>query len=223
MALAACMADGVPGDPVSMKFQWFSYLDGADIRESCGPGAHDRYRLVYNARYNEQVRTYEVAVYEQSGRVVARATSPGLSLYQTDAGLDFGWQTSERRLDPGETERLRKALRESGVYDPTPVGLELLSWGFYWVVALCEEGRFHFNAFVYPSEAFERLSFPDFLFAHDGTGVRVNPPRPTPGGERFRALGGGPGGRDEFDRGFLLRVRENGLRGTTPLVKRSVL
>jgi hypothetical protein len=218
--LAACMARGVPQDPISMKLQWFSYLDGADIRKSCGPGAPDRYRLVYNARYNEQVRTYEVELYEQTGRLVARATSPGVTLYQTDAGLDFGWQRSERRLDPGLTERFRKALKDSGVYGPTPVELELISWGFYWVVALCEEGRFHFNAFVYPSEAFKRLTFPDYLFAHDATGVRVNPPRPTPVGERFLTTGGGPGPRDDnVDRGFLLRVDEDGLMGTTPLIK----
>ena len=38
-------------NPAVRKVAWFSYLDGNDIRERCAPGAHDRFRLVYNGQY----------------------------------------------------------------------------------------------------------------------------------------------------------------------------
>ena len=48
------------GNPITRKFQYFSYLDGEDIRRDCVAGAPARYRLVYNANYNEQVRAYDL-------------------------------------------------------------------------------------------------------------------------------------------------------------------
>src|ERR1700751_6126832 len=58
--LAACSYRGDIDNPVVRKVSWFSYLDGTDIRAACTEGAQDRYRLVYNVRYEEQLRSYEV-------------------------------------------------------------------------------------------------------------------------------------------------------------------
>src|SRR5215813_10182543 len=72
--LAACSYRGDIDNPVVRKVSWFSYLDGTDIRVACTEGAQDRYRLVYNARYEEQLRSYEVVADGGGGAyLVARA------------------------------------------------------------------------------------------------------------------------------------------------------
>src|SRR5471030_2703718 len=56
-SLAGCSLD----NPLGRSLGWFSYLDAADIRDSCAGGTGERYRLVYNAVWGEQVRGYDVA------------------------------------------------------------------------------------------------------------------------------------------------------------------
>src|SRR5689334_8870610 len=46
--------------PVVRSLSWFSYVAADDIRADCRPGSRDRMRLVYNALWEEQVRTYEL-------------------------------------------------------------------------------------------------------------------------------------------------------------------
>ena len=216
--LLGCQANGVPRDPISVKLQWFSFLDGADLREACSAAGPDRYRLIYNAVFEEQVRVYELTAYEDGGTLMARAAVPGFALYQTDEGVEFGWQTSEARLGRQEVAEFHRRLEESGFYAAPPVGLELYSTDFYWIAMGCEDGEFRYTAFARPSPAFEALSFPEFLFARDATGLAVNPPRDIPASERLRVTGGGIGSRDERRPGFRLVLGENGLKGTQPLL-----
>jgi hypothetical protein len=216
-ALVACQAGGLPQDPISLKVQWFSFVDGGDIRAGCHAGSGDRYRLIYNARFQEQVRVYEITAYDGGGVINAYASNPGLTLYQTQRGLTYGWQKSQDRLDAANMATFRKALAESDFYGPTPRGLELFSPEFYWVVMACEGGRFHYNAFAHPGWSFDRLTFPKLLFAHDFTGVRVNKPRPVPAGDRLTALGGGVGEPQDRAQAFRLVVGDNGLAGRQAL------
>jgi hypothetical protein len=59
--LGACTyREGGVGNPLTRRFQYFSYLGGDDIRRDCTAGTPARYRLVYNASYLEQVRTYDL-------------------------------------------------------------------------------------------------------------------------------------------------------------------
>ena len=60
VAAGCTYREGGVGNPITRKFQYFSYLGGDDIRRDCVPGAPARYRLVYNANYYEQVRTYDL-------------------------------------------------------------------------------------------------------------------------------------------------------------------
>src|SRR5437762_456402 len=65
LALAASPAFAQRADrkveqPIVRSFNWFSYVGGDDIRAACGKDGRDRLRLVYNAIYDEQVRTYEI-------------------------------------------------------------------------------------------------------------------------------------------------------------------
>ena len=45
-----------------------------------------------------------------------------------------------------------------------PAGQFLRSDNFYWVVAACSQGRFHFNAFQAGDPRFDALTFPKELF-----------------------------------------------------------
>jgi hypothetical protein len=47
----------------------------------------------------------------------------------------------------------------------------LRSQEFYWVTHACVDGRYSFNAFLFPSGRFSAITFPDFLLRHDQTGV----------------------------------------------------
>ena len=214
LLLAGCRADGdVPGNPIGIKLQWFSFLDGDDFKDRCGAGEPDRYRFIYNARFDEQVRVYDVTRYGEEAILLARAVAPGFRLTSTGHGLDFGWQESKARLSAAEFSELRGRLQQSGFFDPTPVGLELYSPDFYWVGMSCEEGAFHYTAFARPSPEFDALTFPEFLFEHDETGLGVNPPRNIPASERFRATGGGVGPVDDRDPAFRMVVDEDGVSG----------
>ena len=46
--------------PIVRSFNWFACVGGDDIRANCGKDGRNRMRLIYNAIYSEQVRTYEL-------------------------------------------------------------------------------------------------------------------------------------------------------------------
>lgn len=214
LLLLGCRADGgVPGNPIGIKLQWFSFLDGDDFRDSCGAGSPDRYRLIYNARFDEQLRVYEVIAYGEEAILLAGAVAPGFAFSGTIEDLDFGWQKSKTRLSPAEFSEFRRRLLQSGFYGPTPVGLELFSTDFYWVGMSCESGVFHYTAYARPSPAFTALTFPEFLFDHDETGVAVNPPRNILASERLRAMGGGVGRSYDRVPAFRMVLGKNGIEG----------
>ena len=69
----------------------------------------------------------------------------------------------------------------------------------------------YFHAWLHPSPEFEALQFPGFLFARDGTGIAVNPPRRLDAAElTFQSTRAAATGRQ---RNFWLTVGEGGLRG----------
>lgn len=214
LVVAACVYRGQIDEPVTLRATWFSYLEGGDIRAACAPGAVDRYRLVYNARYTEQLRSYELTADGNGGAVlVARALGETnlLDLQLDDLQAPWRWRKSEARLSATEMEQFLSDLERAGLFGP-PDGLRLNSWEFYWVASACRDGRFHFSAWVHPRSnwtAFEPVT--KFLFDRDATGLPINRPRPVSAAERF----GPRGGKEE--RGattrFTLQVRGAGLGG----------
>lgn len=180
--LCGC-ATGGSGNPVLRSLGWFNYLDGTDIREGCAPGSPDRYRLVYNAVWGEQVRDYEITTDPATGaaRLDARILFPEApsQIDLRDPLRSFHGRRGSALLTPSETQVLAEDLRRSGFHEPAPAGLILPSDGYYWVVAACMGGAYHFNAWRYPSPRFAALRFPAFLFAHDTTGAAVRPPGPS--------------------------------------------
>ena len=188
------------------------YLGGDDIRNDCKPGGMDRYRLVYNGVWEEQVRAYDLT---------RSATGEGGLLLTTifaGGGLDllgavnpfsgpWGGIRADRRLDEAEYRGIVAAVERSGFGEPPPDGLRLYSQRFYWVLSGCVNGRFHFDAWTYPGSRFDAtIAFAGPLFAADNSGVRVNRPREVDPGRNTLP------GYDTVDTNFTLVVGPNGLR-----------
>ena len=212
--LAGCAYEGAIDQPVTIKATWFSYLNGDDIRSACTDGAPSWYRLVYNGNYDEQLRTYEVVADGTGGAYYKARVQTGAGLDLTKFSFDglqgiAGWITVQTRLIPVDLAALERALEASDAFGPAPVGLRLASEQFYWVASLCRDGRFHFNAWLYPSARAAGLRFPQALLGHDGTGIAVNPPREVAGFERVGRTVRGEGRPQPFD----LEVGENGFKG----------
>ena len=216
---AACAYRGQIDNPLTLKATWFSYLEGGDIRQSCAPGAVDRYRLVYNARYTEQLRSYEVTADGTGGGVLVARALGGANLLEIrldDPQAPWRWQKSEARLAPGEMTEFVADLDRAGLFGPPPDGLRLNSWQFYWAVSACRDGRFYFSAWAHPGPQFDSFEpVAEFLFARDKTGLPVSRPRPVDAAERFGSRGG------QEERGattrFTLQVEGNGLGGITAI------
>lgn len=215
LAVSGCAYDPTAGsepidNPLARRLAWFSFIEGGDIRDSCRPGAADRYRLVYNGVYDEQVRIYEIGRGEP--RLMRHRALPPADLAQ-------GWslaeplgpwrgESAERRLSPREYADLMDRFSAGGMFAPPPVGLRLPSRGFYWTAAACRDGVYRFTAWLHPSPRFAALTFPEALARLDITDVPVNPPRRL-----------GPSLADENPSPeFTIEVGRNGLRGFRPLL-----
>jgi len=183
LAAGCAYREGGVGGPITRKFQYFSYLGGDDIRRDCVEGAPARYRLVYNANYDEQVRAYDLRRNAAgSGATLASQVFGGggnlaAGFNPLDPTGPWRGTSAQVQLDEAAYLQLIRAIEASGFGEPAPAGLTLPSWGFYWAVAACAGGQFHYNAWLYPSDRFERVQFDKILFALDGTKTAVNPPR----------------------------------------------
>jgi len=214
LLVCACTYRGQVDKAPTIKVTWFSYLNGDDIREACAPGSPLHYRLVYNADYDKQLRSYEMVSDGGEGlHFVARAMSgSGIDIskfsLQDPLGLG-GWQRAGEPLDGAVLAEIDHALEWSGAFEPAPKGLRLYSDQYYWVAALCHQGKFYFNAWLYPSKPYDRLSFPQVLYGHDKTGIPVAPPQAVGPAARLK---GAPQGTIP-NQIFEIRVGENGLVG----------
>ncbi|HEY5597233.1 MAG TPA: hypothetical protein VIK47_00385 [Kiloniellales bacterium] len=182
LVVAGCAYRGQIDQPITLKFTWFSYVAGDDIRAACAPGGQDSYRLIYNGSYREQVRSYEVVGDGAGGGYytarVMRGSGLDLNRFSiSDPQAVANWTVARSRLTAADMSALRAALAESGAFSNDGAGLRLASEQFYWTAATCRDGQFHFNAWLYPSDRYARLRFPAALLGHDQTGVAVNAPR----------------------------------------------
>lgn len=215
LLLAACLSGDSASNPLLQRFVWYGFLNGNDLRETCFEGSPPRYRLVYNARYQEQVRRYEVISDGAGGGIVvsrAQGSNHLASVSLDDVLAPWRWQRSETRFSPEDFARFETALGQSGFFEPAPQHLRLPSAGFYWIGVGCREGRITFNAWRYPSDRFEGLTFPAMLFAQDKNELPVNPPRTIDAAE-LTFQRSNTAFIDNTGTVFWLRVGENGLAG----------
>ncbi|MBC7906758.1 MAG: hypothetical protein H7Y60_08440 [Rhodospirillaceae bacterium] len=174
-AVASCTYQGEDiGDPLTRKAQWFSFVDGEDIRATCAAGTPDRTRLVYNGIYDEQLRIYEVDALRRI--LTIRVVQPGNGARLSTGDLLAPWRAVEEKvqLDQPTYDRLVASFAQGGMFAPPPVGLELPSRSYFWTAAICKDGKYGFTAWKYPSAAFDQMGFDKNLFALDPTGIAIN-------------------------------------------------
>lgn len=180
--LAGCASTGPTDNPIRRGFTWFSYLGGDDLRVSCQPGSPERYRFVYNARADEQIRTYDIIVGPSGGgRLESHVITDGDldRLSVTDPLRPWRGEEMEVAVGAADIMALRDALAASGFDRPAPRGTFLRSDDFYWIVSACQAGVFRFNAYSRDMPSFQAIRFDAPLYAMDPLTARVavNPPR----------------------------------------------
>lgn len=203
--------------PVKRSLNWFAYVGGDDIKSACAPGGRSRIRLVYNAIWDEQVRTYEVGlqpdgfagltvgVLADQGNVANIVIGGGSNL-----GTPWSMRKAERVLNAAETSELMALLQASSAFGPPTDGMRLPDNDFWWTVASCRNGVWGFQAYHHPTDRFANVKFADKLFGWDTVAVPVNKPRKLEPAE-FRRDPLAPHGRDRGDR-WQLVVGKEGLR-----------
>jgi hypothetical protein len=218
VVLAACSYKGGENQPVIRKFTWFSYIAGEDIARQCTGSRGERYRLVYNGVYNEQVRSYDITPAER-GRyqikinVTEEADIRSFSLDLNNPDLFHPWRpkVSTTNISASNLGVLKKTLKNAGFFDSPPPSENLPSIGFYWVISACIDGKFSQNAFLWPDNKFKQAQFGKLLSAWDFTDIPVNLPRKT---SNFGVYG--TNDTTEYRNHFNLRFGSNGfLRHTT--------
>ncbi len=212
--LATACASGGPSDnPLVRPFQYFSYLNGDDIRQECAPGADSRYRLVYNALYEQQVRTYDIrqASGAKEGVQESRVFSRGIGAHFGigSGGVDFKDQPqSQESLSYDDLVAIDKALIDSGFERPAQEGMKLHSDEFYWIAMVCREGAFKYFAWTKENADLEKLTLIDAVSLADTTDIPVEPVNEPiihdRGGRNQVGLEGGSY--------FSLEVGDNGLK-----------
>ena len=170
--------------PIVRSFNWFAFVGGDDIRANCGKDGRNRMRLIYNAIYSEQVRTYELFLQPDgtTGLSIGVLADQGVvsNLLMNNGGdvlKPWSMKHGERILNAGETRELMALLQASSAFGPPRDGLRLPDVDFWWTVASCRDGVWGFQAYHYPTDAFANVKFAQKLFSFDSVPVPVNPPR----------------------------------------------
>jgi len=181
---SAQRADRKVDPPIVRSFNWFGYVAGDDIRSSCGKDGRNRLRLIYNAIYDEQVRTYEIFLQPDgtagmtAGVLADQGNVSNLAIAEGGDVLNpWRMRRGQRLLNPGETRELLALLDASAAFGPPRDGMRLPDVDFWWTVASCRNGGWGFQAYHYPTDNFANVKFATKLFAWDPVPVTVNPPR----------------------------------------------
>lgn len=203
--------------PIVRSFNWFDYVAAKDIREACTPGGRSRLRLIYNALWEEQVRSYEIFLQPDGtagmtiGVLAGQGTVTNLLISDpSDVFSPWSMKRGERLLTAGETRELMGLLEASRAFGPPPDGLRLPDNDFWWTVASCRNGVWGYQAYHYPTDGFANVRFSAKLFGWDNVPIPVNPPRKLEPAE-LRRDWNAPANRMRADR-WMLVVGKDGLR-----------
>jgi hypothetical protein len=204
--------------PVVRSLNWFGYVGGDDIRAACTPGGRNHIRLVYNALWEEQVRTYEIFLQPDGTAGLnfgVLADQGDVSNFLVGSGGDvlnpWRMRQGQRLLGAGETRQLMGLLQASAAFGPPRDGLRLPDNDFWWTVASCRNGVWGFQAYHYPTDGFANVKFAEQLFAWDNVKVPVNRPRKLEPAEFRRDFDSKSAQRGRGDR-WMLVVGKDGLR-----------
>lgn len=166
--LAACASQGPTDNPVRRALTWDRYVGGDDLARACAPSGQNggqpaKYRLVYNARQDDQQRSYDITALPDGGAMMeARVLGRGLlnNILISDPLRPWNGEQALYRLNPTEFAQLKQAITATGFEAPAPKGSFLRGDTFYWAASACREGNFHFNAWAWPSPEFDHMAVP---------------------------------------------------------------
>lgn len=176
-------ADRNVDTPGLRSLTWYGYVGGDDIRAACQPGGRSRIRLVYNALWEEQVRTYEIFLQPDGtaglniGVLADQGVVANITMSASEVANPWRMKKGQRLLDQAQTRELMALLQESSAFGPPRDGLRLPDNDFWWTVASCRNGVWGFQAYHYPTDGFANVRFAEKLFALDNVPVAVNRPR----------------------------------------------
>lgn len=181
MLVGACSGSVSVNDPIARRLSWLDYVTGADFRRACAASARERYRLVFNADFMVQVRTYDLVADDAGALVTGRVFRGGFSIDRAFPSLQEGFigQVGHGQLSAGAFADLRHALADSRTFHEGS-SVYLRSDSFYWAVLSCKDGQFWAQGFTGPSEVLEALPFRRLLLANDPTGVPIRVQRTVP-------------------------------------------
>ncbi len=169
LLLAGCPAQGPADDTFNFRLRWLSYVQGNDIQEQCTPGSPARIRLIYNAIFTDETRTFDLTAVDQGATLMRTRLWRGTSTITLRSGSLTGAidpaGEGEAYIGPEETRAIVEALDASGFYGPPPNGLLLRSDDFFWVGSACIDGVFMVQA--YPKDQFGRIQFAQLLASLD--------------------------------------------------------
>ncbi|NQV80277.1 MAG: hypothetical protein HQ495_06960 [Alphaproteobacteria bacterium] len=176
--VAACgsSSDGV----LSRQFSWFGYVAGEDIRQSCPRTTLDRYRLVFNAEYTKQVRTYDILQRREGATLQGRVFRGSLLADQSFPSAVEGLlgRSGSAELSAEDFGEFRRSLVDSSSAF-TEMPRYLRSDSYFWVVVQCSNRVLTTWVFTGPAAHLEGLPFRRFLLSHDPTGIAVRVQRPV--------------------------------------------
>ena len=178
ISLFVCQYGGQYGNSVARYFSWFDHLGAENLKAACGIGASERLRFFYKGIFDTQIQSYDVPGL-RGGRVAsvfswawgAGDLTKGIAI----TNLLFScWGTRVNSvLGPRSFVNLRSALRKDQFTGFSLIGLLPPSNKFFMVVTRCASGRFHANAWLYPTDGYKSLKFQDVLLEHDKTWVEL--------------------------------------------------
>ncbi len=167
--LAACQAQGPAGNRADFRYQWLSYLQGDDMRASCRADGPDRLRLIYNADFNKQIRTYDLFIADGgTGVLDTRRWVSGGNLINLNNGSLSGLlegQKGQVALSADQVVQLTRLVGDSGFPGPVPVGATLRSDSYFWVGLACVDGIFGIQ--VWQGDAMRDIRFAALLESWD--------------------------------------------------------
>jgi hypothetical protein len=162
-ALTACASHGPTDDPFRRALTWDRYVGGDDLARACTAGEPAKYRLVYNARQDDQQRSYDLTALPDGGAMMeARVLGRGYlnNILLSDPLKPWSGEQALYRMNPAEFASFKAAVTATGFEAPARAGEFLRGDTFYWAASACRDGQFHFNAWAWPSPEFDRMAVP---------------------------------------------------------------
>ncbi|WP_339778751.1 hypothetical protein [uncultured Thalassospira sp.] len=204
-------------NPVVRKASWFSYLNADDLRVACSAGeAEGRIRIVYNADYYKDVRTFDIT--PQTGTdnfmLVSHMFGP-LDVSEMNVSVRsplgaFSGEPARQTLTRQQYLTLTDALQQDGFGTQSREGLRLHSEDYYWVALGCSQKQMTLAAWANGDDDLRDLHFPIVLEKVSG---QVDPLPPVPDPDALKVPDPTIGShRDSQDRNFYRTVRGNTLQ-----------